>query len=102
MSIGQAISNGAEGKLLAQTADNGLNEISNLLTRIRELAVQGSSSTLTTADRNTLQVEIDSYITEIDSITNLVKFNTIKLLDGSTDKVSFLVGESKDDNIILI
>ncbi len=101
LSIGQAISNGAEGKLLAQTADNGLNEISNLLSRIRELAVQGSSSTLTTADRNTLQVEIDSYITEIDSITNMVKFNTIKLLDGSTDKVSFLVGETKDDNIII-
>ena len=101
LSISQAISNGAEGKLLAQTADNGLNEINNLLARIRELAVQGSSSTLTTADRNTLQVEIDSYITEIDSITNLVKFNTIKLLDGSTDKASFLVGESKEDNIII-
>ncbi len=101
LSIGQAISNGAEGKLLAQTADNGLNEISNLLARIRELTIQGSSSTLTTADRNTLQVEIDSYITEIDSITNLVKFNTIKLLDGSTENASFLVGETKDDNIII-
>ena len=101
LSIGQAISNGAEGKLLAQTADNGLNEISNLLAKIRELTIQGSSSTLTTADRNTLQVEIDSYITEIDSITNLVKFNTIKLLDGSTKNASFLVGETKDDNIIV-
>ena len=99
LSLGKAISNGAEGKILSQTADSGLSSITNLLARIRELAVQGGSSTLTTADRNVLQVEIDAYLTEIDSITNIVKFNTIKLLDGSTDKVSFLVGESKDENI---
>ena len=87
--------------MLSQTADSGLSTINNILARIRELVVQGSSTSLTTADRNTLQVEIDSYITEIDSITNLVKFNTIKLLDGSTDNASFLVGESKDDKIII-
>ena len=99
LSLGEAISNGAEGKILAQTADSGLESINNILSRIRELAVQGGSSTLTTADRNTLQVEIDASLTEIDSLTKLIKFNTIKLLDGSTDKVSFLVGENKDDNI---
>ena len=60
LSLHEAISNGGEGKLLTQTADNGLSSINNILARIRELAVQGSSTTLTTADRNTLQVEIDS------------------------------------------
>ena len=99
LSLGQAISNGADGKILAQTADNGLSTINNLLASIRELAVQGGSTTLTTADRNTLQVEIDAYLTEIDALTKLIKFNTTKLLDGTTDKVSFLIGESKDDNI---
>ena len=99
MSIGEAISNGAEGKILTQTADNGLSSINNLLARIRELAVQGASTTLTTADRNTLQVEIDSYLTEIDALTKLINFNTINLLDGSNNKVNFLVGENKDDNI---
>ena len=99
LSLGQAISNGAEGKILSQTADGGLRSINNLLNRVRELAVQGGSTTLTSADRNTLQVEIDAYLTEIDSLTNLITFNTIKLLDGSTDKVQFLVGENKDDNI---
>ena len=54
---------------------------------------------MTTADRNTLQVEINAYLTEIDSLTNVIAFNTIKLLDGSTDSVSFLVGENKNDNI---
>ena len=98
LSLSKAITNGAEGKILAQTADSGLNSINNLLSGIRELAVQGGNSTLTTADRNTLQVEIDAYLAEIDAITKLVKFNTTKLLDGSTDKVSFLIGENKDDN----
>ena len=99
LSLGQAISNGAEGKILTKTADSGLSSINNLLVRVRELAVQGGSTTLTTADRNTLQVEIDAYLTEIDALTKLIKFNTINLLDGSTDSVSFLVGENKDDNI---
>ena len=99
LSLGKAISNGAEGKILTQTADSGLSSINNLLASIRELAVQGGSTTLTTADRNTLQVEIDAYLTEIDSLTKLIKFNTTKLLDGSTDKVTFLVGENKDEII---
>ena len=101
LSLQEAISNGGEGKLLTQTADSGLSSINNILARIRELAVQGGSTTLTTADRNTLQVEIDAYLTEIDSLTKLIKFNTTNLLDGSKDKVSFLVGENKDDNITI-
>ena len=46
LSLEEAISNGAEGKILTQTADSGLSSINNLLARIRELAVQGSSTTL--------------------------------------------------------
>ncbi len=99
LSLEESISNGGEGKLLTQTADGGLSSINNILARIRELAVQGGSTTLTTADRNTLQVEIDAYLTEIDALTKLIKFNTIKLLDGTKDKVSFLVGETKDDMV---
>ncbi len=99
LSLQEAISNGGEGKLLTQTADSGLSSINNILARIRELVVQGSSTTLTTADRNTLQVEINSYLTEIDSLTGIIKFNTIKLLDGSSNNVSFLMGENKDDKV---
>ena len=97
LSLQEAISSAGEGKLLTQTADSGLSSINNILARIRELVVQGSSTTLTTADRNTLQVEINSYLTEIDSLTGMIKFNTTKLLDGSTNNVSFLIGQNKDD-----
>ena len=82
LSLGKAISNGAEGIVLTQTADGGLETINNILSQIRELTVQGGSSTLTTADRNTLQVEIDAYLTEIDALTKIIKFNAINLLDG--------------------
>ena len=99
LSIGKAIQNGAEGKLITQTADSGLNEINNLLARVRELAVQGGSSTLTAADRTTLQVEVDAYLAEINTLASVVKFNTTKLLDGSVDKISLNVGTKKDTNI---
>jgi len=95
-SLTKAIQNGAEAKLLTQSADSGLNEINNLLSRIRELAVQGSSSTLTSADRTTLQVEVDAYLKQIDSLTTVTKYNAIQLLDGTTNKVSFMIGENID------
>ena len=98
-SMAEAITTGGQAKTLTQTADSGLNEINNLLSRVRELAVQGSSSTLTTGDRTTLQTEVDAYLSEIDNITKAIKFNNIKLLDGSTTKVTFLIGEDKDSTI---
>ena len=98
-SISKALQNGGEAKILSQNADSGLAGITNLLSRLRELAVQGSSSTLTSADRTTLQVEMDAYLNEIDSLTTLTTFNAIKLLNGTTDKVSFMIGINKDANL---
>ena len=98
-SISKALQNGGEAKILTQIADSTLDNIGNLLSRLRELAVQGSNSTLTSADRTTLQVEIDAYLTEIDTLTTITNFNAIKLLDGSTDKVSFMIGDDKSSNL---
>ena len=99
LSVSKGIQNGGDAKVLSQTADGALSQITNLLSRIRELAVQGGNATLSTADRTTLQVEVDAYLAEIDSLTKITNFNTIKLLDGSTSKVSFIVGDSKDSQI---
>tara|TARA_B110000037_G_scaffold214403_1_gene270242 strand:- start:821 stop:2815 length:1995 start_codon:yes stop_codon:yes gene_type:complete len=98
-SLSKGIQNAGEAKILSQNADSGLNSINDLLSRLRELAVKGSSSTLTASDRTTLQVEIDAYLKEIDSLTNTTMFNAIKLLDGTTDKVSFMLGIDKDANL---
>ena len=60
LSLSKAISNGAEGKILTQTADSGLSSINNLH-KHKRINVQGGSTTLTTADRNTLQVEMNLF-----------------------------------------
>ncbi len=98
-SISQALLNGGQAKVLTQTAESGLSSINNLLSRIRELAVEGTGSTLTDADRTTLQVEVDAYLAEIDSITLATKFDNIKLLDGSTSTVTFNIGEDKNSSL---
>ena len=92
-SISQAIINGGQAITLTQTAESGLSEINNLLSVIRSLAVEGLDTTLTDADRSTLQVEIDAYLAEIDAITKTTKFDEIILLDGSKSSVDFNIGE---------
>ena len=95
-SITEAIRNGSSAISLTQSAESGLIEINNLLSRVRELAVQGGNSTLTTGDRTSLQTEVDNYLNEIDNITKQTKYNDIKLLDGSIPKVQFIIGIDKD------
>ena len=95
-SISEALKNASSAKSLSQIADSGLSEINNLLSRIREISVQASSSTLTSGDRTSLQTEVDAYLSEIDNITKSIKFNDLKLLDGSTKKVTFMIGDEKD------
>ena len=95
-SISEALKNASSAKSLSQIADSGLSEINNLLSRIREIAVQANSSTLTSGDRTSLQTEVDAYLSEIDNITKSIKFNDLKLLDGSIKKVTFMIGDEKD------
>ena len=96
-SISEALKNASSAKSLSQIADSGLSEINNLLSRIREIAVQANSSTLTSGDRTSLQTEVDAYLSEIDNVTKSIKFNDLKLLDGSTKKVTFMIGDEKDN-----
>ena len=98
-SIYKGLLNGSQAIILSQTAESGLSEINDLLSMIRALAVQGSGSTLTDADRTTLQVEVDAYLTEIDTITTTTKFNDIKLLDGTTTSASFNIGSASDSSL---
>ena len=98
-SITEAIRNGSSAISLTQSAESGLIVINNLLSRVRELAVQGGNSTLTTGDRTSLQTEVDNYLNEIDNITKQTKHNDIKLLDGSIPKVQFIIGIDKDGRV---
>ena len=73
---------------LIQTAEGALSESHNILQRLRELAVQSASDTLTDADRAQLQKEVDELVEELDRIATTTEFNTKNLLDGSVQDKS--------------
>lgn len=81
--LDQASRNIQDGLSLIQTAEGGLQEIHEILQRMRELTVQSLNDTLTDHDRSMLDDEFQQLKDEIDSISHGTEFNTIKLLDGS-------------------
>lgn len=81
--LSQAEDNTKNGISLVQTAEGGLNETSSILQRMNTLAVESSNGTYKEADRNNLQMEVESLKTEINRISTSTKFNEISLLDGS-------------------
>ena len=91
-SMDQARRNANDGISMVQTAEGALDESGNLLIRLRELAVQASNGSVSSADRDTLQQEFGDLVDEIDRIAQSTEFNDIKLLDGSQASVSFHVG----------
>jgi flagellin len=91
-SLEQANRNANDGISMAQTAEGALNEVGDIMTRLRELAVQAGNGTLSATDRNTLQAEFGSLVAEVDRIARSTDFNGIKLLDGSQTAVTFQVG----------
>ena len=91
-SLDQAKRNANDGISLVQTAEGALNEVSSILTRLRELAVQSSNGSVSNQDKNTLQQEFSNLVSEINRIGSSTEFNGIKLLDGTSTSVSFQVG----------
>lgn len=79
----QAIRNANDGISLAQTADSGAGGISDILIRMRDLAMQASNGTLSDDDRGLVQKEVTALISQIGDIVGQTTFNGNKLLDGS-------------------
>jgi flagellin len=90
--MNQAARNANDGISLAQTAEGALNEISNNLQRIRELAVQAANATNSATDRAALQAEVAQLVAEIDRVASQTTFNGVKLLDGTFSSQVFQVG----------
>ena len=91
-SLDQAKRNANDGISLVQTAEGALNEVSSILTRLRELSIQSSNGSVSNADKETLDQEFQSLVNEVNRIGSSTEFSGIKLLDGSTSSVSFQVG----------
>ena len=99
-SLGVAGRNAQDGVSLAQTAEGAMQEVSNNLSRMRELAVQAANGTLTTADRATLDTEYQELISEIDRIATQTTFNGVNLLDSAAT-VAIQVGSQAGETITL-
>lgn len=86
---------------LVQVSEGGLSEISNILTRLRELGVQAASDNIGDDERSFLNVEAKQLLEESNRIAKTTRFGSRKLLDGSGQELEFQVGAyGDDDNII--
>jgi flagellin len=98
--LNQAVRNANDGISLVQTAEGALNETTNILQRIRELAVQAMNDTNSTSDRTNLQAEVTQLKAEIDRIANNTEFNSTTLLNGDyTSTKTFQVGANKSQTV---
>jgi len=97
-SLNQAARNANDGISLVQVAEGALNETSNILTRLRELAMQSASDGVTDTQRAYIQTETDSLVSEIDRIAQGTKFNGVSLLNNS-QSLDFQVGTGNDASI---
>ena len=97
--LSQAQRNANDGVSLIQTAEGALNETSDMLIRIRELAVQSSNGTLGASERVAVNREFTALRAEIDRIANVTEFNGTKLIDGSLSTgLKFQVGLNNNSN----
>lgn len=95
----QAERNALDGVSLVQVAEGGLQEISNIMIRLRELAVQAASDTVGPTERKFLNAEYDALMSEVDRIANATEFNKIPLLNGTGTVFEIQVGTKNNPNI---
>lgn len=97
--LNQAVRNANDGISLAQTGEGSLNELTQNLQRIRELAVQSANATNSSSDRSALDLEVKQRLAEIDRISSQTSFNGRKILDGSFGNATFQVGANVGETI---
>ena len=88
----QANRNANDGISMVQVAEGGLNEISNIVTRLRELGIQAASDTVGDRERGMLNVEVSQLKEEMQRIAKTTKWGTTNLLDGTSPNFDFQVG----------
>jgi flagellin len=97
--LNQSIRNANDGISVSQVAEGAMDETSNMLQRINELAVQAANGTNSDSDRQNLQEEIDQLLNEIERIAQQTEFNGWPVLNGETDPLVFQVGDREGRTI---
>ncbi|MES2767705.1 MAG: flagellin [Bdellovibrionota bacterium] len=96
---GQALRNTQDGISMIQVAEGGLNEVSSIMIRLRELGVQAASDTVGPVERQFLNVEYEQLLQEIDRIADATEFNGTPLLNGTGALFDFQIGIRNDPTI---
>lgn len=90
--VNQAARNAGDGVSLIQTAEGAMNEVNNILIRLRELSVQSSSDTIGDKERAYSDMEFQQLVTEVERIATSTTFNEKQLLSGEGDDMEFQIG----------
>jgi flagellin len=91
-SYAEATSNANNALSMTQTADGGAEQISNILDRLRQLAVEGANGTMSTQDSSNLDTEFQAQLGEISQIVATTNFNGVPMLSGTAATINFQVG----------
>jgi flagellin len=97
--LNQAVRNANDAISLSQTAEGSLSQTTNLLQRMRELAVQSANATNSGTDRTALQAEVTQLTAEVDRIATTTQFNGLNLLDGTYTSQAFQVGSNANQTV---
>jgi len=98
-SMKQATRNANDGISLIQTAEGAMNEIGNILIRLRELSIQTASDTIGETERGFVDKEVQNLKAEINRIANSTEFNGTKLLNGQSNTLELQIGTGSDPNL---
>ncbi|KJH82730.1 flagellin [Pseudomonas sp. KSR10] len=97
--LGVAVKNSNDGISMAQTAEGALQQSTNLLQRMRDLALQSANGSNSDSERKALNSEVSELKKELDRISNTTTFGGKKLLDGSFKTTTFQVGSAANETI---
>ncbi len=97
--INQAIRNANDGISMSQTAEGAMDEMTNILQRIRELSIQAANDTNSASNRASIQAEVDQLYDELDRIATVTQFNGVNVLDGSVGSTTLQIGANAGENL---
>ena len=97
-----AMRNANDGISLAQTAEGGLNEVGNMLQRMRELAVQSANGTNSASDRDNLDAEYQALGEEITRLSETTQFNGVFVIGANADTFQFQVGANAGETLDIV
>ena len=96
--LDMSIRNAGDVISMAQVSEGALGEISDILQRVRELAIQSASDTYNAVERNYMQTETNQLLAEFDRVTKDTEFNEVNVLDGAFASKTFQIGVRKGEN----